>query len=187
MLPLGVITSPNSGKGPYKNTSLTPDQQRTQMTLWSIAKSPLMFGGDATQLGAFTLGLLTNKEVLLLNSFSFFNHQIQAGGSAVVWVARAMEVDAAYAALFNTGAASATVSVPLDALGINGCKKCSYVKDLWSGAPGPAVTAGVVQTEVKSDGGVQAALPVAVSPGPEPREKPLVAASHTHLLPSYVR
>ena len=32
-------------------------------------------------------------------------------------------------------------------------------------------------------GGVQAALPVAVSPRPEPREKPLVAAGNTHLLP----
>ena len=35
MLPFGVITSPGSGRGPYKNTSLTPAQQRTQMTLWS--------------------------------------------------------------------------------------------------------------------------------------------------------
>jgi hypothetical protein len=152
MLPLGVITSPNSGKGPYKNTSLTPDQQRTQMTLWSIAKSPLMFGGDATQLDAFTLGLLTNKYVLSINSDSFHNHQVQADNSTVVWVARAMATNSAYVALFNTGAASATVSVPLEALNFGGCKKCSYVKDLWSGAPGPAVTAGVVQTEVKSDG-----------------------------------
>jgi len=152
MLPLGVITSPNSGKGPYKNTSLTADQQRTQMTLWAIAKSPLMFGGDATQLDAFTLGLLTNKELLSLNSASFNNNQVQAGGSTVVWVARSMEGSRTYVALFNTGTASATVSVTLEALGISGCKKCSVVKDLWSGASGPAVTTGVVQAEVKSDG-----------------------------------
>ena len=33
MLPFGKITSPNSGRLPYKNSSLTHDQQRAQMTL----------------------------------------------------------------------------------------------------------------------------------------------------------
>ena len=158
MLPLGVITSPNSGKGPYKNTSLTPDQQRTQMTLWSIAKSPLIFGGDATQLDAFTLGLLTNRYLMSINSDSYGNHQAQADNSTVVWVSHAMASNSAYVAFFNTGAASATVSVTLEALGLNGCKKCSDVKDLWSGASGPAVTTGVVQAEVKSDGVVLLSL-----------------------------
>jgi alpha-galactosidase len=34
------------------------------MTLWSIASSPLMFGGDMTEMDDFTLSLSTNDEVI---------------------------------------------------------------------------------------------------------------------------
>ena len=52
MLPFGYITSPNSGRLPYKNTSLTQDEQRSQMTLWSIARSPLSAPAPRTPLFA---------------------------------------------------------------------------------------------------------------------------------------
>jgi alpha-galactosidase len=34
------------------------------MTLWSISKSPLIFGGNVPDNDNFTLSLLTNKQVL---------------------------------------------------------------------------------------------------------------------------
>ena len=68
MLPFGVITSPNTPTGAIKNTSLTHAMQRTQMTLWAVAQSPLMFGGVVTALDTWTLGLLTNPTVLAINS-----------------------------------------------------------------------------------------------------------------------
>ena len=35
MLPFGVLSSPNSGRLPYRNTSLTHNEQYSQMTLWA--------------------------------------------------------------------------------------------------------------------------------------------------------
>ncbi|PPS14631.1 hypothetical protein GOBAR_AA05951 [Gossypium barbadense] len=46
MLPLGWLTDPGSNEGPHRTSNLNLDEQRTQITLWAMAKSPLMFGGD---------------------------------------------------------------------------------------------------------------------------------------------
>ena len=79
----------------YKNTSLTFSQQYAQMTLWSMAKSPLMFGGAATRLDTFTTKLLTNKDVLAVNMHSSGNKQVKTNGNQVYWVARTAGPDAA--------------------------------------------------------------------------------------------
>ena len=44
-------------------TDFTKDQQVLCLTLWCIARSPLILGADMTRLDPFTLGLLTNSEV----------------------------------------------------------------------------------------------------------------------------
>ena len=149
MLPFGVITSPGSGRGPYKNTSLSPDAQRTQMTLWAIARSPLMFGGDATQLDAFTTSLLTNKEVLALNHASSANRQVAQSSGSVTWAATLGATT--YAALFNRDSKAATLSVTLSQLGIRGGAECAAA-DVWSGGKGPSALNGAFKTEVASEG-----------------------------------
>src|SRR5512146_3287412 len=53
MLPLGRL-SPSPGAGEPRDTLLTRDEQRTMMTLWSIARSPLMMGGNLLQLDVWT-------------------------------------------------------------------------------------------------------------------------------------
>lgn len=49
------------------NTRLTPDEQYTHISLWSLLASPLLIGCDLGQLDRFTLNLLTNDEVLAIN------------------------------------------------------------------------------------------------------------------------
>ena len=44
-----------------------------QMTLWSMAKSPLMYGGDVRKLDDTTFNLITNPTLLEINSFSSNN------------------------------------------------------------------------------------------------------------------
>ncbi|XP_030960864.1 uncharacterized protein LOC115982415 [Quercus lobata] len=73
MLPLGWLTDPGSNDGPHRTSNLNADEQRTQMTLWSMAKSPLMFGGDLRKLDETTYNLLTNPILLEINSFSSNN------------------------------------------------------------------------------------------------------------------
>jgi hypothetical protein len=44
-----------------------------QMTLWAIARSPLMFGGDVRKLDEITYSLITNPFILEINSYSTNN------------------------------------------------------------------------------------------------------------------
>ncbi|KAJ9554494.1 hypothetical protein OSB04_018539 [Centaurea solstitialis] len=75
MLPLGWLTDPGSNEGPHRMSRLSLDEQKTQMTLWSMARSPLMFGGDMRKLDDATYGLLTNPILLEINSFSSNNKE----------------------------------------------------------------------------------------------------------------
>ncbi|TQD92561.1 hypothetical protein C1H46_021813 [Malus baccata] len=75
MLPLGWLSDPGSNDGPHRWTNLGLREQRTQMTLWSMARSPLMFGGDMRQLNDVTMELLANPTVLEINSFSSNNRE----------------------------------------------------------------------------------------------------------------
>ncbi|KAF2282245.1 hypothetical protein GH714_043886 [Hevea brasiliensis] len=70
MLPLGWLTDPGSNQGPHRTCKLSIDEQKTQMTLWAMAKSPLMFGGDVRKLDDTTYNLITNPTILEINYFS---------------------------------------------------------------------------------------------------------------------
>ena len=72
MLPLGRIAI-RGERGEDRRSLLTKDEQVTLMSLWAIFRSPLMMGGDLPSNDAFTLGLLTNPEVLAVNQRSTGN------------------------------------------------------------------------------------------------------------------
>ncbi|KAF9598698.1 hypothetical protein IFM89_029948 [Coptis chinensis] len=44
MLHLGWLTDPGVNQGLHRNSNLTIEEQRTQMTLWSMAQTPIIFG-----------------------------------------------------------------------------------------------------------------------------------------------
>lgn len=81
MLPFGVI---DLGK---RTTRFTRDEQLTVMTLWSIARSPLMHGGDLTKTDPFTLSLLTNAEVIAVNQNSSGNRPLFNRDDLIAWMA----------------------------------------------------------------------------------------------------
>jgi alpha-galactosidase len=66
MLPQGWL-GPHPGKDQARATSYTREEQRTEVTLWAISRSPLILGANLTRLDEFTRSLITNKEVLDLN------------------------------------------------------------------------------------------------------------------------
>lgn len=66
MLPFGEL-QPSPGWGEPRHTRLTLDEERTVITLWSMAQSPLILGANLTQLDDATLRLLTNREVLRID------------------------------------------------------------------------------------------------------------------------
>ncbi len=126
MLPLGRVRF-------GKPTGFTHDEQITLMTLWSIFRSPLMFGGDLTQLDDFTLSLITNREVLSVNQNSHGGHQLFNHNGFISWVAEIPDSKDRYLALFNTldpqgQEPGVPVLVDWKELGLSG----SYqVRDLW--------------------------------------------------------
>jgi hypothetical protein len=130
MLPLGVIRF-------TQKTRFTPDEQITLMTLWSIARSPLIHGGDMTKTDEFTLSLLTNDEVLAVDQHSENNHQLfRTDDGLVAWVADVPGSDSKYLAVFNIRDPSTNapadvktvVPVKLAQLGFSGE---AHVHDLW--------------------------------------------------------
>jgi hypothetical protein len=115
MLPLGVL---EMGK---RATRFTPDEQRTVITLWCIARSPLIMGGDLRKLDAITASLLTNDEVLAVNRKGEAAHELSRDAGSAAWAAT-LEGDRCVA-LFNLGAAAAPVPVALT--------EHARVRDLW--------------------------------------------------------
>ncbi|WP_018750584.1 glycoside hydrolase family 27 protein [Paenibacillus sanguinis] len=119
MLPLGHIGIRSlDGGGGDRYTRFTPDEQLTMLTLWSIFRSPLMFGGELRDNDEWTLSLLTNREVLEMHRHSFGARQVSRQDDKVVWLAEGAD-GIRYAALFNTGEADCEISVDLAELGLD--------------------------------------------------------------------
>jgi alpha-galactosidase len=121
MLPLGRLALGS------RDTKFTPDEQQTLMTLWSIARSPLIMGGDLRHLDAPTLALLTNAEVLAVNQKSHDNKPWFVNDGMRIWTAKAANDDT-YLALFNTTDKTKSVGLDLKYLGL----KTVQVRDLWT-------------------------------------------------------
>lgn len=129
MLPLGHIGI-RAERGVDRQSLLTQDEQRTLMSLWSIFRSPLMFGGDLASMDDFTLSLLANDEVLAVNQASCNNRELFHQDNQIVWTADVPDSGDKYLALFNIGDQVAeTIDIAFSRLG----NASSYhVRDLWN-------------------------------------------------------
>lgn len=129
MLPLGRIGI-RAERGESRMSHFTRDEQRTVLSLWSIAQSPLMFGGDLPSNDDFTLSLIDNDEVLAVDQRGAHGHAFAESGSSVVWVADDTERrESKYLAVFNVGDNEARdIHVDWGALGMP--EHCT-LRDLW--------------------------------------------------------
>jgi alpha-galactosidase len=133
-----------------KPTKLTPDEQYAHFSLWSLLSSPLLIGCEMGKLDAFTLGLITNDEVIAVNQDVLGKQAqlIQKGDDYQVW-AKDMADGSKAVGLFYTGAAETTeinpvkminwgdeiaensklISIDFKALGLSGKQNA---RNLWS-------------------------------------------------------
>ena len=84
MLVVGLV-----GWGPQLHPShLTPDEQYTHITLWSLLSAPLLIGCDLVRLDEFTLNLLTNDEVIDVSQDPLGKQakRVSAAGGSQIWV-----------------------------------------------------------------------------------------------------
>jgi len=153
MLPLGNI---RTWQKTDAWTRFTRNEQITLLTLWSIARSPLIMGGNMPKNDDFTLALMTNDEVIEVNQRSSGSRQLFAtnNDTRFAWTADVPGSRDKYLALFNAAPLPAarqgrsqpagtstpvsvdpaelqpaTIKVPLADIGLAG--PCN-VRDLWT-------------------------------------------------------
>jgi len=100
MLVVGLV-----GWGPQLHPSkLTPDEQYTHISLWSLLASPLLIGCDMSRLDPFTLSLLTNDEVIEINQDPLGKQasRLSNDDGIQIW-AKEMEDGSMAVGLFYTG------------------------------------------------------------------------------------
>jgi alpha-galactosidase len=119
------------GWGPALHpTHLSPNEQYTHITLWSLLAAPLLIGCDMTQLDDFTLSLLTNDEVIAVNQDPLGKQAkrvIVNEQDTEVW-SKDMEDGSKAVGLFNRSEVPQMVAVKWSDLGISGSLQ---VRDLW--------------------------------------------------------
>jgi len=139
MLPLGRLAMGS------RDTKFTPEEQQTLMTLWSIARSPLIMGGDLRRLDPGTLALLTNPEVLAVNQNSQHNRPHRADPGTRIWSAQPNGASGIhYLALFNTEETPLEIVFDLSRLNLG--DKAVTVRDLWRRQDLPAVRGTIRET-----------------------------------------
>lgn len=110
-------------------TRLSPNEQITHITLWSLLAAPLMIGCDLTQIDSFTKDLLCNPEVLDVDQDPLGKAATRRSKDGVteVW-ARPLHDGTLAVGLFNRGFEKARVAATWKDLGLSGPQP---VRDCW--------------------------------------------------------
>ena len=130
MLPIGEL-QPTPGWGSARDSRLTSDEQRTMITLWSMARSPLFIGGNLTQMDDAMKSMLTDPGVIEVDQHSTDGHMLGQDGDVIAWAAVSVDRDKSYLALFNVGDGPVQVNKTLAEYGF--VDRAQYkVRDLWT-------------------------------------------------------
>src|SRR6266542_2763444 len=111
------------------DTNLSPNEQITHITLWSLQAAPLLIGADLSQVDDFTINLLGNPEVLAVNQDPLGQAagRLRGDGRMDVW-ARKLSDGTTAVGLFNRAPIAVAMAVKLSELGLSGAQP---VRDLW--------------------------------------------------------
>ncbi|MEE3625713.1 glycoside hydrolase family 27 protein [Nitrospirillum sp. BR 11752] len=144
MLPIGTL-APHPGWGEPRASRLTAEEQRTLITLWAIARSPLILGANLTKLDDATRALITNRAVIAVDQTAKDSRPVTdlpAGfENARVWLATGAKGQR-YLALFNLDDKPATLSAPWEKVGLAAGRHAPH--DLWTDKALPAAEAMAV-------------------------------------------
>ena len=114
-----------------RDSRLTPDEQYTHISLWSIMASNMLIGCDIAQMDDFTVGLLCNNEVNAINQdvLGRQGKRVVEEGDVQIW-SRQLSDGSTAVGIFNVGIEDCTVDLRkyLSALGLG---NLASVRDLW--------------------------------------------------------
>lgn len=129
MLPLGRIGI-RAERGEPRDSRLTAAERVTLMTLWVVARSPLMIGGDLPTSSPETISLFTNADVLALLE-SRGSREVFREGDLVLWTADDTD-GAGWVAAFNLGSSPLEVALDAGDVGVP-ADGSTRVRELWTG------------------------------------------------------
>jgi alpha-galactosidase len=129
MLPLGRIGL-RAERGEPRDALLGTDERRTLLTLWCLARSPLMMGGDLPTTDAATVADLTHRGLIDVLHRSAGGRELLRESDTVVWGAGTPDGTVRWVALFNTADEARRVAVPAGAAGLTGHP--DTLVDVWS-------------------------------------------------------
>jgi len=119
--------------GNGSDDGLTPVERQTQISLWALAASPLILGIDLTHLDPTDLHkYLENSAVLAVDQDSIAAKRVLNTRSQQVFAKKEPNGEA-IVGLFNTGAKSEEVSVPISTVGLSENKTGYSLNELWTG------------------------------------------------------
>lgn len=126
------LGKPNQPNTTFVQTRLTPDEQYTHVTLWCLLSAPLIVSCDLEHIDSFTMGLLTNDEVIAVDQDPAARPARKAWhqGNFQVWMKELSDGSVA-AGFFNTGKEKGILKVNLKELGLSGAYE---TRDLWKRA-----------------------------------------------------
>ncbi|GAA5202822.1 alpha-galactosidase [Microbacterium jejuense] len=131
MLPLGRIGI-RAERGEPREGALTLAERRTLVTLWVMARSPLMIGGDLPTSAPETIALFTNDDVLRVLNTSHRNRELLRERGLVVWAAEGPDGER-WAAVFNLDDRARVE--PFDTRSLSLGAAPSSVVDVWASEP----------------------------------------------------
>jgi len=112
------------------NDGLTYAERQTQLSLWSLASSPLILGTDLTSLSRADLGLLLDRSVIAVDQDGIDASQL-VNTAAVQVFAKTEKNGDVVAGLFNTSGAPEVISTTASALGL-GSSPGYLLNNLWT-------------------------------------------------------
>ena len=117
------------GMGEGKRTTLTPNEQYSYMSLWSLMAAPLIFSGDMAKLDAFTLNVLCNAEVIAVDQDPLGKQaKILRQTSDELVLVKELADGSKAVGLFNLASSPRKMSVSWNELGISSNQ---HLRDLW--------------------------------------------------------
>lgn len=111
------------------NNGLTYEEQKSQMTMWSIMAAPIMISSDVRKMSAEVKDLYLNKDMIAINqdSLGVQGHRISDVDGKQVWTKPLLNGDVAVA-LLNNNSSTQTVECTFEDIGVKGEVE---VRDAW--------------------------------------------------------
>lgn len=130
MIPFGKLALDNRPVGKERMTNFTREEQNTLMTLFCIARSPLMIGADLLSTPKDIIEkYFKNDEILSVNQHSTDNRQVFKNKNYAIWIATEPQSGDKYIGLFNLQDKPSEVTFNMELESLRGSYKA---RDLWS-------------------------------------------------------